>query len=514
MAADAIKTLAMILAELPDNTIRAIRPQYSREIARGAFGAILDREPTVLDDKDNSAGAGFFDAGSWWLNQAGLSLWRCFNGQHHLADWRKIWPPPPALPEHIRGTVERVVPAVATLSGLCPIGFTTLPAGTVVITNDVSDNTTIGAWVTGGTPWTRAAWWPDGQLNQEFFFVWVQFNGADGMDGLPYLVSVESPFYDLASNPQPWTVGVDVPIVQDFVANMIVGVPVEFQENALGLKLQTLGLNNGLHWQNQPAGYYFRRDTGTGAPSFGPIDAGHLPIIPKSAIDPTGTWMVSEIPGLPASIIVSGTFAASLIPPNIGGFSPYQVVVTDATGVLSTIGAMGNGQLVIGSAGVGPAIGSLASSDASVTITPGPGTIDLKVAGGGGGGGFTWTKYTVDFSAVGGDVDIPLATLATTTTVMACMYRITSTWSYVFSQTGNFQIRFSGGARSGSPTGVFSSNPTLGNGALAAFTYLNDCSGGSQLNEGGCLMFVRMASGGFAALSGHLELWVATSTLP
>lgn len=54
------------------------------------------------------------------------------------------------------------------------------------------------------------------------------------------------------------------------------------------------------------------------------------------------------------------------------------------TDTLASVGPLANGELVIGSTGVSPVVGSLTSTDLSVTITPGPGTIDLSAAGGGG----------------------------------------------------------------------------------------------------------------------------------
>lgn len=47
---------------------------------------------------------------------------------------------------------------------------------------------------------------------------------------------------------------------------------------------------------------------------------------------------------------------------------------------INELGPLTNGQLVIGSTGVAPVAGSLASADGSITITPGAGTIDLAVA--------------------------------------------------------------------------------------------------------------------------------------
>jgi len=47
---------------------------------------------------------------------------------------------------------------------------------------------------------------------------------------------------------------------------------------------------------------------------------------------------------------------------------------------ISELGPLTNGQLVIGSTGLAPVAGSLASADGSITITPGAGSIDLAVS--------------------------------------------------------------------------------------------------------------------------------------
>lgn len=61
----------------------------------------------------------------------------------------------------------------------------------------------------------------------------------------------------------------------------------------------------------------------------------------------------------------------------------HGVMLGSGTGAVTPLGVAGNGVLVIGSAGADPVLGSLLSADASVTITPGAGSIDLAVAGDG-----------------------------------------------------------------------------------------------------------------------------------
>ena len=66
------------------------------------------------------------------------------------------------------------------------------------------------------------------------------------------------------------------------------------------------------------------------------------------------------------------------------------LMVADSNGQLTSLAAAGNGELIIGSAGVDPAIATLASADGSITITNGAGTIDLAVVG----TGMPWTEVT------------------------------------------------------------------------------------------------------------------------
>lgn len=57
-------------------------------------------------------------------------------------------------------------------------------------------------------------------------------------------------------------------------------------------------------------------------------------------------------------------------------------VLIATVGVVSPLGAMLDGELIIGSTGLDPAVGSLASAGGTVAITPGAGTINLEAAGG------------------------------------------------------------------------------------------------------------------------------------
>ena len=84
---------------------------------------------------------------------------------------------------------------------------------------------------------------------------------------------------------------------------------------------------------------------------------------------------------------------------NIAAGVPNHILVNDGTGLVSSVASLGisrggtgltavptNGQLLIGN-GTGYTLASL-TSDGTVIITPGPGSIHLSAPGGGGGSGF------------------------------------------------------------------------------------------------------------------------------
>lgn len=89
------------------------------------------------------------------------------------------------------------------------------------------------------------------------------------------------------------------------------------------------------------------------------------------------------------------------------------VVQTDAAGVVSSSNGT-NGQLIIGG-GAAPAWATVTSSDASITITGGVNTLDLKISGGGGGGALDQLDGdTGTATPVAGAVTIAGGTNATT----------------------------------------------------------------------------------------------------
>lgn len=84
----------------------------------------------------------------------------------------------------------------------------------------------------------------------------------------------------------------------------------------------------------------------------------------------TGVWQ-----GTTVAVGFGGTSAASF---NING---VVISNTTTTGALASL-TLSNGQMVIGSTGVTPVAGTITSTDGSITVTAGAGTLNLAVAGG------------------------------------------------------------------------------------------------------------------------------------
>jgi len=69
----------------------------------------------------------------------------------------------------------------------------------------------------------------------------------------------------------------------------------------------------------------------------------------------------------------------------------HQPLVGAASNGITSLGAMTNGQLIIGSTGADPSLASL-SAGTGISITPGAGTIQIDATG----GGMSWTVETGD----------------------------------------------------------------------------------------------------------------------
>lgn len=98
-------------------------------------------------------------------------------------------------------------------------------------------------------------------------------------------------------------------------------------------------------------------------------DAGG-PVTPSATgvVDVTGT-----------SIFSDGT-VANTITLNVQATANTFLLGAGAGSTATELGPLTNGQLIIGSTGVAPALATIASADGSITITNGAGTIDLAVA--------------------------------------------------------------------------------------------------------------------------------------
>lgn len=83
---------------------------------------------------------------------------------------------------------------------------------------------------------------------------------------------------------------------------------------------------------------------------------------------------------VPMAVSASGV-VTFLTPPSIPGLANYGVAYANATGFLTSTAAPTNGQLLIGSTGGAPVLGSVAGTSNQLTMTPGAGSITLSLAG-------------------------------------------------------------------------------------------------------------------------------------
>jgi hypothetical protein len=85
---------------------------------------------------------------------------------------------------------------------------------------------------------------------------------------------------------------------------------------------------------------------------------------------------------------ISSLFSTNPLPSSQGGTglsSPaaHQLIVTNGSSPYSLLGVAGNGEIPIGSIGSDPVLANITSTGSSITITNGPGTINIDLAGGG-----------------------------------------------------------------------------------------------------------------------------------
>jgi hypothetical protein len=89
------------------------------------------------------------------------------------------------------------------------------------------------------------------------------------------------------------------------------------------------------------------------------------------------------------NITTTGTPATNTITIDVTGTTNHALQVGNGTGSLTSLGVATNGQIPIGSTGANPVLATLTSTDSSVTITNGAGSIDLSAHG-----GITWVNVT------------------------------------------------------------------------------------------------------------------------
>lgn len=131
------------------------------------------------------------------------------------------------------------------------------------------------------------------------------------------------------------------------------------------------GTTAALSWTAQGAANTVLLGNG-GVPSFGAVPNAALA---NSSVTLNSGNNITVTGGGPLSLGGVASF-------NLTGTTNHAVQVGNASNSLTSIGVGTNGQVLIGSTGADPQFNTITSSDASVTITGGAGTLDLTVTGG------------------------------------------------------------------------------------------------------------------------------------
>ncbi len=513
------RTLSQLLGLFPDNVVRNIHPQNDRDFIVSAFPFLRSVDPTPDNDRIDSAGIGaFFDFGSHWLNLVTGHVWYCLDGHPTAALWfdEATTPLPPGpLPENV--TQYWYDSTNITRAGLNfppGSGIFYIDGQTLTVIDHVSDHEDLGPWIVRPGAWERPSWFSGTLPNARIVACQLEAGGRPQGNYVFFLVS---------------NVGaVNFPIIVDasFLRCELMGektftqLPTEFSVTNVDFLFY---VENVWDWIDQPAGSVLC------GPDSGPDDRPTFKVhVPIGSI---GLIPVTPAPSTsPGSIYYDFTFnsfifygsAGPIIPGASGGvaLTPDQVVITDAGGLLTTIGSMTDGQLVIGVSGGPSVVGGLTSTDLSVTITPGPGTVDLSVPPSPPPSGVgKWTKYTVTYLQwPTATTVLTLAVLPAKTVYMASVYKRTAAWASTFSGQGNIQLGWSNGP-SGS-TGTFappSANLWSGGGPGPTDDGTLELGG---LNEkcvktsGSYNLDLTMVGTFTAPTQGAVDIWVMTSLLP
>lgn len=111
---------------------------------------------------------------------------------------------------------------------------------------------------------------------------------------------------------------------------------------------------------------------------------GNSPSIPTTFTTDSGTATpaANNINFFTGSNLLS-TGSGSTVTHSLTGLQNHSLVVGNGTTAFTNLGVASNGQLPIGSAGVDPVLANITSTGGTITVTNGPGTINIDLAGGG-----------------------------------------------------------------------------------------------------------------------------------
>jgi len=389
--ADEILTRDDLIDTAPDNTLRLITPQVYRNFILSAFGATLPFAPTPQDDLDGTGGNGAFDTGSVWTNpQSGSkSYWICFDGSHNAADWAEIQLVRnlPVQPTYFDARIT-AGPFAATPLKISGIQATAnsgdYQANLVNPTDALSLNPGMQCANSGIFLATTLL----AEVNQLGGFVRMSTpavaTGSFTFDATPLAYDWE----ELSRDP---VTGATFPKPGGQSGTATTAPALNLEPDAMtnlpnDVFMRAAGIASGLSIfeftrEQPPTGSYTAGSQGQTSP----VDITYLGNVSNPTTITFGPNVFVTINPATWTLIVPW-------PVSQGGtgnttFSPHQVIRSDGSGNLEGSGAMGDGQLIIGASGGTPSVGSLGSSDGSITITNTANHIDLKATGGGGGAG-------------------------------------------------------------------------------------------------------------------------------
>lgn len=308
--ADIIRTLQQLMSDYADGQVDALSAHLHRQEIKSCFGAIETRSPTSADDAFNDSGAGGFDVGSSFLNANTGQKFICVDGSSGAA----VWIPQMYDGESAGGSLagEYPNPSIAD-SGVTSGTYGSssfIPQITIAADGRITSASNVA--VTGGSSGTVTS-------------VGLSLPGEFNVSGSPVVNSgVLSATWNAQAANQYFGTGATsgVPSFQTLptpststsgtVTSVGLVMPSEFSVS--GSPVNTVG--TFVVTENATSAGFVKAGPTSGGPSspvYRPLDPRDVPGLPGSIIT-SGSIPVSAVPTIPASRTSGGTFNPGLIP--------------------------------------------------------------------------------------------------------------------------------------------------------------------------------------------------------